>query len=30
MMNVLNVPNVEEQAATVRDFDNIDSLFKAL
>lgn len=30
MMNALNVPNVEEQAATVRDFDHIDSLFRAL
>lgn len=30
MMAHLNVPNVDAQAATVRDFDRIDSLFKAL
>lgn len=30
MMAHLDVPNVEEQASTVRDFDRIDSLFQTL
>jgi len=30
MMAHLNVPNVDEQAAAVRDFDRIDTLFRAL
>lgn len=30
MMTHVNVPNVDEQAGIVRDFDRIDTLFKAL
>jgi hypothetical protein len=30
MMGHLGVPNVAEQAATVRDFDRIDTIFRAL